>query len=235
LDWRTGKLSGTPGPADVGVFRNVQVGVSDSSNKDSVVWLAPFDLTVSTAGTANRSPQISGTAPSTAVTGQLYSFTPTASDPDGDRLIFWTWNRPPWATLDWRTGKLSGVPGPADVGVFRNVLVGVSDSANEDSVVWLPPFDINIVAGTTGSATLSWNPPTTRVDGSPLTNLAGYRILWGTSPGNYTRSVKLSNPGLTSYVAQNLAPATYYFVIVAFDSDGLESDHSDAAQKTISQ
>jgi Fibronectin type III domain len=77
-----------------------------------------------------------------------------------------------------------------------------------------------------GSATLSWTPPTTNDDGTPLT-LTGYRIYWGESEGHYPHSVTVSNPGLTRYVVEQLPPATWYFVATALSADG-ESPPSNA-------
>ena len=84
-----------------------------------------------------------------------------------------------------------------------------------------------------GSATLSWTPPTTNTDGSPLTNLAGYKVYWGTSQGNYSNSVTLNNAGLSMYVVENLTPGTWFFVATAFNSAGTESSFSSVASKTI--
>ena len=71
----------------------------------------------------------------------------------------------------------------------------------------------------TGSTTLSWMPPTTNDDGTPLT-LTGYRIYWGHAEGHYPHSVTVNNPGLSRYVVEQLTPATYYFVATALSSDG---------------
>ena len=70
-------------------------------------------------------------------------------------------------------------------------------------------------------------------DGSPLTNLSGYRVYWGTARGDYRNTVTLNNPGLTTYVVENLAPATYYFAITAVNAAGSESAFSNAASKSI--
>ncbi len=66
-----------------------------------------------------------------------------------------------------------------------------------------------------------------------LTNLAGYRVRWGTAVGSYTNSVTLNNPGLTSYVVGSLVPGTYYFVVSALSSTGAESPLSNVRSKTI--
>jgi hypothetical protein len=81
----------------------------------------------------------------------------------------------------------------------------------------------------TGSVTLSWLPPTQRTDGSPLGDLAGYRISYGRMSGIYDYEIDLSNPGIVTYVVENLVPGDWYFVLTAYDSSGLESAPSEEA------
>ena len=81
--------------------------------------------------------------------------------------------------------------------------------------------------------TLNWTAPTENEDGSPLEDLSGYRIYWGATPGNYPNSVTIDNPGLTTYVVDNLAPGTYEFVATSFNAAGVESGYSNAATKTV--
>ena len=89
-------------------------------------------------------------------------------------------------------------------------------------------------AGTaTNIAKLSWTPPTLNTDGSPLDDLAGYKILYGTSPGNYTNSISVNDPSATSFTVSNLAPGTWYFAVKAVDTQGNESAPSGEAWKTI--
>jgi hypothetical protein len=57
-------------------------------------------------------------------------------------------------------------------------------------------------------------------------DLAGYRIYWGTTPGVYPNSVTINNPGLTTYVVENLSAGTYEFVATSFNNSGVESDYS---------
>jgi hypothetical protein len=85
----------------------------------------------------------------------------------------------------------------------------------------------------TGSVTLSWQPPTTREDGSPLTNLAGYYIYYGRMSGIYDFDIKIDNPGVTTYVVEELNPGTWYFVLSSYDSDGIESDYSNEISKEV--
>jgi hypothetical protein len=125
---------------------------------------------------------------------------------------------------------LSGTPGPEHVGTTAGIAITVSDGEDDAS---LAAFSVAVQAVATGSATLSWTPPTTNTDGSPLTNLSGYKVYWGTSQGNYSSSVTLNNPGLTSYVVGNLLPGTYFFVATALNTAGVESAFSAAGSKAI--
>jgi hypothetical protein len=222
----TGRLQGTPAAANVGTFADIRISVSDGQDS---AQLAPFAIVVSAA--PNRPPTISGTPPTAVMQGTAYSFTPTASDPDGDTLTFSIANAPTWASFNTSTGRLTGTPGAQHVGTTTGIVISVDDG--RQATASLAAFSVTVQAVAVGSATLSWTPPTTNTDGSPLTDLAGYKVYWGTSPGNYPNSTTLSNPGLSSYVVSNLAPGTYYFVATAFNSSGAESSFSGVASKTI--
>ncbi len=82
--------------------------------------------------------------------------------------------------------------------------------------------------------TLGWQPPTENTDGSALTDLQGYKIHYGTVSQDYTETIQISNPGLASYVVQNLpAGSTYYFAVTAYNSAGTESLLSDEVSATL--
>jgi hypothetical protein len=85
----------------------------------------------------------------------------------------------------------------------------------------------------TGSSVLTWVPPTTNSDGTPLTDLAGYLIDYGNAPGALTWRVRLPNPGLTTYTLTGLAPGRYYLGIRAFNATGAESDLSSLVEFQI--
>jgi hypothetical protein len=179
---------------------------------------------------ANHAPTISGTSMTSVLVGTAYSFTPSASDADNNTLTFSISGRPAWATFSATTGRLSGTPGPGDVATYSNIVISVSDGTTQTA---LAAFNLTVVATSTGAATLSWTPPTQNTDGTPLTDLSGYRVYWGTSQANLANSVTLNNPGLTSYVVDQLTPATWYFATTALSSKGIESNRSNVASKTI--
>lgn len=73
---------------------------------------------------------------------------------------------------------------------------------------------------------VSWVAPTTTADGSSLTNLAGFKLYYGTASGAYTKTIVISDPFQTSYELNDFPPGVYYFAVTAFDSLGEESVHS---------
>src|SRR5262249_41498130 len=92
----------------------------------------------------------------TATIGVGYSFTPTASDPEGTTLGFTIQNRPSWAAFDTATGRLSGTPTAA--GTFSNIAITVSDGRLTAS---LPAFAIQVNAPSNSAPTISGAPATT--------------------------------------------------------------------------
>jgi len=178
----------------------------------------------------NSTPTISGTAQSNAVVGDAYLFSPSATDPDGDALVFAITNKPAWASFDTATGRLSGTPGVANTGSYGPIVIRVSDG---QAGIALPAFSINVTNSATGSATLSWVAPTENADGTVLTDLASYRVYYGRTLGNYSSFKAINNPGLTTAVIGNLSEGTWFFVVTARDLSGNESDESNVASKTI--
>jgi hypothetical protein len=88
-------------------------------------------------------------------------------------------------------------------------------------------------ASSNSSITFSWVPPTENSNGSPLTNLAGYKIHYGTAPEDYSQVVALNNPSLNRYVLDSLPSGTYYFAITAYNSAGVESTLSGEISATL--
>lgn len=221
----TGQLSGTPTAANVGTSARITISVSDG-----VATASLPSFTIQVNAPANRPPVISGTPGTSVMAGSAYSFQPSASDPDGNSLTFSIQNRPSWATFNTATGRLSGTPTAADVRTYNNITISVSDGT---AVVSLPAFNLAVQAAANGSATVSWTPPTTNTDGTPLTDLAGYRIVYGQNSGSLNQSATVNNPGVTSYVVDNLGAGTWYFGVIAINADGVESAVTNAGSKTI--
>ena len=174
----------------------------------------------------NNPPQISGSPASQVLVGNSYSFTPSASDADGDRLSFSIQNQPGWAQFDPATGRLSGTASQGTEGTYSDIRISVSDGSASAS---LPQFSIDVTQTAMGAVTLSWTAPVTNQDGTPLTDLSYYTIYYGPESGNYTDSVDVNNTGTTTYVLENLVPDTYYFAVTASNNAGIESGFSDEA------
>jgi hypothetical protein len=237
FDTKTGRLMGQA--KTVGTWSNIIVSVTDGKTK---VSLPPFSVkvwqktTTPAPAPTNTAPTISGTPATTAKVGTAYSFQPTASDANGDALGFAISNKPSWASFSTSTGRLSGTPTAA--GTHSNIVISVSDGK---ATTKLPAFTITVSASTpttpppstVGNATLSWTPPTQNTDGSALTNLAGYRIYYGTSASSLTKSVQVSSAGITTYVIEGLQPSTYYFTVRAYNAAGTESANSNVVSKVI--
>ena len=71
-----------------------------------------------------------------------------------------------------------------------------------------------------GDAILEWDPPETS------TEVVGYMIHYGTSPGSYTNVIDVGN--VTSYTVSGLIEGqAYYFSVTAYDTAHLESEYAD--------
>jgi hypothetical protein len=220
----TGRLSGTPAAANVGSTSNIVIAVTDGAASAS---LPAFAISVVAA---NGAPIISGTPATTVTAGQAYSFTPTASDPNGQALTFSITNKPSWATFSASTGRLSGTPAAANVGNFSGIVISVSDGT---ASVSLPAFAITVNAATPGTAELTWSRPTKNQDGSTLSDLAGYKIRYGLSASSLTQIVDIAGAAITSAEVGGLSPGTWFFSIASYNSAGVESAPTGTVNLTI--
>lgn len=178
----------------------------------------------------NSAPTISGQPAAGVRAGSAYGFTPTAADVDGDTLAFSIANKPSWASFAASTGKLSGTPNAVDVGTYSNIVVSVSDGKTTTS---LPAFAVSVTVGSAGTARLTWTPPTQNEDGTSLTNLAGYRLLYGTSINALVQSVDIIPATRSSYDIEGLTPGQYYFAMQSYTTTGLHGPLSSILSVTL--
>ena len=221
----TGRLSGTPTAANVGRTGSITITVSDGTLSAS---LPSFTIQVNAA--ANRAPTISGTPSGSVLAGNAYSFQPSAADADGNALTFRIDNMPGWAAFNTSNGRLSGTPTAANVGAYSNIVISVSDGTASAS---LAAFTLTVQQSANGSATVNWIPPTTNTDGSPLTDLTGYRIAYGQASNALNQSAPVSGATTTSFTVNNLVSGNWYFAVYAVNSQGAESDISNIGSKNI--
>lgn len=84
-----------------------------------------------------------------------------------------------------------------------------------------------------GSTTLSWQPPARNLDGSSLTDLAGFNVYWGTTKGNYAYSARVGSVATRTHTITGLGKGTWYFVVTALNSAGIESPYSNVWSKVV--
>jgi len=212
-------------------------------------WLASAALALSISTVTHAATTIEGTPTTSVAVDRYYGFQSWATDTDGRTVTYSITNKPSWATFDTQYGHLYGVPPTSAGGTYAGIVISASDGVSQAS---LPAFTIEVTGGSSesggssggsgstggstssgsGSATVNWQPPSQNTNGTSVSNLAGYTIYYGTSQSSYT-SVKVANPGLTSYVISSLSPGTYYFVVTAYNNSGESSAYSAVASKTI--
>ena len=155
------------------------------------------------------------------------------SDADGDTLTFSITGKPAWAGFNAATGRLGGTPGDTDTGNYGNIVISVSDGTASAA---LQAFTLRVdpAPQAVGSFTLSWTAPVARTDGTPLSlsELAGYRIHYGSTAGNYPNTVDVSDGSAQTATVNNLPAGIYYAVMTSYDSNGLESAYSAEVTKT---
>jgi hypothetical protein len=63
-------------------------------------------------------------------------------------------------------------------------------------------------------------------------DLAGYVLVWGTTPGVYSHSVTVAPTAVTHRVS-DLSPGTYYFAVRAFNAAGVHSGYSNEVSAVV--
>jgi hypothetical protein len=221
----------------VGLSILLLAGCGDSEDGEDSGTIAPSgssNVSGSSGGSTagNAAPTITGTPRTQVAVGQIYTFKPIASDPDGDSLNFTVTNLPGWASFNTSSGMMSGTPDSGDIRDYEDIRISVSDRSTTTT---LPAFSISVVATGNGVATLSWTAPTQNTDGSALEDLESYKIYWGPEQGGFTNSATIDQGVGTTYVVEGLTIGTWYFAATAANSRGIESAFSNIASKTITQ
>lgn len=206
----TGQLSGRPGSSAVGNYGGISISASDGKMSAT---MSPFSISVQAL--ANSPPVISGLPLTTASTGSLYLFAPTASDPDGSPLTFSVSNLPAWASFSIVDGRLMGTPGLPDVGTYAGIVISVTDGA---STVSLPSFAITVsTAPPPPSGTpypgYTYTLPTTR----PFISLNHYDVVSRTSTA-YTR-LKVQVDDVVAVTNRYATTGTYSQLVSALNAD----------------
>jgi len=81
--------------------------------------------------------------------------------------------------------------------------------------------------------TLSWTPPARNTDGTTLTSLSGYLVYYGQTSGQYSHTLSMPSPSLTTVGIEGLATGTWYFAVKALAADGKESALSQQVSRFV--
>ena len=84
-----------------------------------------------------------------------------------------------------------------------------------------------------GRMALDWLPPTRNTDDSALVDLAGYRLYAFRYGSLLPRIIQVRNPGLSSYVIDDLPSGNWVFYATAINRAGRESEPSNVIRRRI--
>ncbi|WNO10123.1 fibronectin type III domain-containing protein [Teredinibacter sp. KSP-S5-2] len=92
----------------------------------------------------------------------------------------------------------------------------------------LPAFSSGANAQETLSATISWEIPTTRVNGDalPLSSIGGYQVLFRQTNQTSYAEIMVYDEAQTSLSIDNIESGEYEFLIASFDTDDIFSAYS---------
>jgi trimeric autotransporter adhesin len=226
LSWDSGNTSGCKASGDW----SGDLATAGSQSTGSLLADSTFNLTCTGAGgSATDSIKITVAAPSPALS---FSASPGSVNENGSTTLSWTGT---YVTNCTASGNWSGdkvVAGTEVIGPITTDSQFILTCSGPDGAV-SKTVGVSVLQAGNGTALLSWMPPTQNTDGSALTDLAGYRIHYGTSPGSYSETITLDNPGLSSYMVENLVSGNWFFAMTSLNSLGIESDYSMEVSKTI--
>jgi hypothetical protein len=191
---------------------------------------APASTVQSNPSPSPASVQLSGAPAASVTVGGAYKFEPTVSA--GGAVTFSVHGQPTWMAFNAATGALTGTPTASQVGSTGQITITGSNGTSSASI---GPFVVHVdaAAATSGSATLSWIPPTQNLDGSPITDLSGYHIYYGTNADALANSITVNGGSSSTYTVNGLSSGTYYFSVVAYNAEGVDSPESNLESKTI--
>ena len=86
-----------------------------------------------------------------------------------------------------------------------------------------------------GKATLSWQTPTERVNGTALSTaeIGSYEIYYTSETAGASQTIVVSSATQKTYTVNGLKPDSYHFSMVTVDSNGIYSELSKVVSKTI--
>ena len=158
-------------------------------------------------------PIVSSTPATSVTAGNVYSFTPTATNATSFSIS----NKPAWATFDATTGSLTGTPNNTNVGTTVNIVISATNSTG---TVSLAAFSITVamLPDTTAPVVSAFQvPATSTILVVPVTTLTatdnvgvtGY-LLTDTSTAPSVGATGWSSTAPTSYTFSTAGSKTLY-------------------------
>ncbi|WDD99466.1 putative Ig domain-containing protein [Thalassomonas actiniarum] len=132
-----GRLTGLPFSTEAGLYSDIVISVSDGIHS---VSLPAFSIRVRESMLLH----LSGEPKAFSTLGNEYRFKPgiaLSSNIDKAAVSYAISNQPGWMTFDSITGELSGVPGTADLGWYKGIVISAS---YQDVTTEFPAFDIEV-------------------------------------------------------------------------------------------
>jgi len=226
LSWDSGNTSGCSASGDW----SGSLATAGTRSTGALMADSTFTLTCSgTGGSVNETVNVTVAAPLPTLS---FTASPGAVNTNGSATLSWAGTDVTSCTAsgDWSGNKAAAgaetINAIAADSQFTLTCSGTGGSVNK-------AINVTVSQSSNGTALLSWTPPTRNTDDSPLQDLAGYKIRYGTSPGNYSETITVSNPGLSSYLVENLVAAEWFFVMTSFNTSSIESVYSLEVSKTI--
>jgi hypothetical protein len=226
LSWDSGNTSGCSASGDWAG----SLATAGSQSTGALIADSTFTLTCSgTSGSVSETVNVTVAAP---VPTLSFSASPGSVNTGGSTTLSWAGTDVTSCTAsgDWSGNKVTAgsetINAIAADSQFILTCSGTGGSVNRT-------VNVTVLQSSNGTALLSWTPPTQNTDDTPLEDLAGYKIHYGNSSGNYSETITLNNPGLSSYLVDNLVPADWFFVMTSFNTSGVESSYSLEVSKRI--
>ena len=161
---------------------------------------------------------ISGAAQ--AQTAGVVTLRANSTSAQGSLVPVLTWSTNPVATSCRASGGWSGNKGVSG----SETLARISGSTN---------YTLTCTWGS-GLARVSWVAPTQNTDGTPLTNLAGFRVYYSTSNSSFSTSTLVNDTTSRTTTINALPAGTWYFMVRVLNSSQVESANSNVASKAVS-
>lgn len=111
-----------------------------------------------------------------------------------------------------------------------HVMATATDSSTGSSPIVIVTVK-NAVVVVDRTAIFAWTAPTTNADGTPLADLAGYKLYQTLAPGNWGIGTPIGL--VTSHQLANLSDGLWNFGLTAVDTEGRESAMSNVVTKRI--